>query len=386
MVRDVKRHALAFDCTYLEDECTGQSRVAYELLKEVVSLAEERGNADIRLVSFSGDVKPEYKMDRLRVERIGLGPHIAVWGHFFRAINLAARISPAPSSILWLTPERYGGDMPGVKQVVVVHDLASLRVPHAYPKRSRWLRLASLRRIREGGCSLIAISHSTKEDLVRMAAIPPERITVCHNGVSSQFVQITDQARLKKTAQALGLEGKNFFLFVGRPGSRKNVPLLLKAFRSVISMHNEPVYLAFVGPSKGDLQKLIGEAGFTEEQRSRVLQLGRISNDHLVDVYNLTRGLVFPTLYEGFGLPVAEAMACGAPVISSNCSSIPEVAGTAGILVNPRVMEPWRDAMLKLLLNPSLGVRMKSDGIEHAKNFKWRSSAEKIMQLLEVEK
>ncbi len=374
---------IAFDGTYLEVDATGQSRVGLELLRAGRGLVGSgRLIEDLRVVTLSGRLAEEYDVGDYRILPMGSGPHLAIYLNALRLSNLARRITPRPDAVFWLTPERFGGDISGMRQVVMVHDLASIRNPRLYPRRSRWLRQASLGRIRGSRCRVVAISEATRRDLVHVGRISPGRITVVHHGVSPRFRVLKDGKLLQDTAGRFGLESKRFALFVGRVGPRKNVPGLLRLFQRARGMLREDLWLAMVGPRGLDVMALAREAGLTAEDAAHILVLGRVSEDELVAIYNLAWVLVFPTYYEGFGLPVLEAMACGTPVLSSDCSSIPEIAADAGLLFDPSQTDDWVDGLVTLERSASLHSELRDKGLRRAREFSWTRSAEAIFREL----
>ncbi|GAG14348.1 unnamed protein product, partial [marine sediment metagenome] len=136
------------------------------------------------------------------------------------------------------------------------------------------------------------------------------------------------------------------------------------------------------GPGHGAIDGICDKLGFTQAERDAVIILSRVSEDELVAVYNLAWSLVFPTTYEGFGLPVIEAMACGTPVISSDCSSIPEVAGDAAILLDPAGPQPWVDAIVALQDDDARWQELRRLGLIQAATMTWDRAAKQILSIL----
>lgn len=373
---------IVIDATYLERESTGQGRVARELLQAIRFLVVSGEVPAIRAATFSGQIASQYALDGVPRSTMGLSARVAGWGHFLRVVNLAKRLRPRPDSVLWLSPERYGGPLEGVRQTVMVHDLASIRMPELYPRRSRWLRRASLRRIKGGDCHVICISEATGRDLVEIAGVSTDRISVIHHGVSERFC-VLDRGLVLSRLAGLGLANTPFLLFVGKPGPRKNISTLLRAFKEV-RKEVRALHLVIAGPGGHAVDQLCRAVSLSRGDRGAVTAVGRVTDEQLVALYNGAVATVFPSLYEGFGLPVLEAMACGSPVICSNSSSLPEVVGEAGILLDPLAPQQWVTALCQVLADTELRFQLAEKGVCRARRFTWQAAARSVMALLDV--
>ena len=303
---------VVFDGTYLEGDNTGESRVGYELIRQIVRQVEPSHR--LALATFSGRLDPQYKIDGIDVLKMNVNRRLLKYGQVllgvFKAFNLVKRIKPTPDVIYWLNPQRFVADVPGVRQFVMVHALTPLTCPQSYSRRSRWLVGHAIKRLRRSSCDIVAISKATKGDLVEVGGISPDGISVIYHGVSDHFGVIQDRQRLERAAERLGLTGKRFLLFVGRPVPRKNVPVLMEIFLQVLRRSDEPICLVMVGPGGEVIDEICHQLGYRPQERQAVNVMGRMGDEDLVAVYNLAWALIFPTLYEGFGLPVLEAMAC----------------------------------------------------------------------------
>ena len=217
---------------------------------------------------------------------------------------------------------------------------------------------------------IIAVSENTKRDMVRLWGIPEERIEVIYNGID------------RDVFKPCGKDSSPYILYVGSERPRKNLPRLLEAFREVKRFYPE-LKLVKVGregrsPRFREMTvRKIRELGLEGD----VIFTGDVDDGRLAKLYSEALLLVYPSLYEGFGLPPLEAMACGCPVCASNSSSIPEVVGDAGILFDPYSVEDMTRAILKVLSDNSLRRSLIERGFERASLFTWERTAEKTLEL-----
>lgn len=254
--------------------------------------------------------------------------------------------------------------------IVTVHDLALLRWPEQVPaRRFRYLSRAIPHAVRRAA-RVLAVSEATKRDLVELLKVPSEKIAVTPLGVDERFHPVS-KVELGGFRERHGLT-RPFLLTVCTLEPRKNLPRLLEAFALVRDTDRQ---LVIVGP-EGWLTGGLRETLERLDLRNRVRLTGFVPDDELPLWYNAADLFVFPSLYEGFGLPVLEAMACGAPVVTSNISSLPEVAGDAAIYVEPESVESIAKGIEAALGNSETRERMSRIGVRRAREFTWRRTAE----------
>jgi len=253
--------------------------------------------------------------------------------------------------------------------VVTVHDLSFLFYPQGFRALNRiYLRVftqLSVRRARR----VIAVSESTKRDLVQTYRLSPGKVDVVHNGVDSSFRPLP-AAQVAAFRVEHGLP-ESFILFVGTLEPRKNVTRLIEAYAR---MPGAKPPLLLVG-GKGWLYDDLFACREALNLTDQVHFVGYVPAEDLPLWYNAAKLFVYPSLYEGFGLPPLEAMACGTPVITSATSSLPEVVGTAGLLVDPTDVEALAAAMQRVLSDKDLQAEMQRAGLEQASAFSWRRTA-----------
>ena len=256
-----------------------------------------------------------------------------------------------------------------------LHDLIFRFYPQTHKPLNRWFLTLMMPRFLRAVDAVIAVSDCTKRDAVRLYGLDEAKIKVIHEGVNPRFCTAPPEA-ISVVRQKYGLP-KDFILSVGTIEPRKNLTSLLEAYRVLRDRRGE-CKLVIVG-QKGWLYegffRRLRELGLKDE----VIFPGFVPDEDLPALYSAADLFVFPSLYEGFGLPVLEAMACGAPVITSNTSSLPEVAGDAALLVDPTSIEALTHAMRNVLESKQLRDELSAKGYEQAAKFNWESAARETL-------
>jgi len=251
--------------------------------------------------------------------------------------------------------------------IITVHDLNHIDLPYnsGHLKRA-YYRFVLKRAIRN--CSaVLTVSEFSKARISCWADVPASNIVNVGNGVDLDF----------STTVEPFLPGYRYLLCVGNRKRHKNESRTLLAFSKAVIPGD--IKLAFSGDISDELKSIIDENQLAE----RIVFLGKISEDALPGVYRGALGLVFPSLYEGFGLPVVEAMACGVPVLTSNTTSLPEVAGDAALLVNPESVDEICVGIERLVHDKALRVELIAKGLQRAKLFSWDAVAERVQAVLD---
>ena len=225
---------------------------------------------------------------------------------------------------------------------------------------------------------IITDSLNSKKDIREILGQDERKVRVITLGISKQYRPIEDNCKIDLVKEKYGI-GRDYILYVGSFLPSKNVPRLLKAFSYFKHTYSKDYALVVVGsklsPYFPALQNMVEEL----DLGSDVFFTGFVPDDELILIYNGASLFVFISCYEGFGFPPLEAMACGTPVITSNTSSLPEVVGDAGIMVNPYNIEEIAEAMYKLLSDQNLQNEMRRQGIERAKQFSWEETAKQTL-------
>jgi glycosyltransferase involved in cell wall biosynthesis len=265
----------------------------------------------------------------------------------------------------------------GTRTIVTVHDLSFERQPPdtIMPGMEAHLKKWVPRSVQQAD-HVIAVSKATRQDLIELYQTPPEKITVLYHGVTPEFQPITNPAQLAAVRQKYGLGNNPFILSVSTIQPRKNYQRLIRALAQIDSS-----YALVIAGGKGWGYEAVFEEVSRLGLEKRVHFPGFIADADLPALYSTASVFVYPSLYEGFGLPILEAMACGTPVVASNQSSLPEVVGEAGLLVDPYNVDAIAAAMSQLLHNPNLQQQLSSAGQQQAKNFTWDGMACELLKL-----
>ena len=261
------------------------------------------------------------------------------------------------------------------RSVITVHDLAFLRFPQSMTAESHRY-YGQVRRGVHSADRIIAVSDATRADLSALLDADDQKIRVIHHGRDPLFYpRGCDEQRLALDKHGVG---NKFLLWVGTFEPRKNLLLLLDAFQQVRDRDHH-VQLVLVG-KRGWLDGPIFARLDSPALRGGVRVLDNVPRPDLPALYSAAAAFVFPSLYEGFGLPVLEAMACGTPVIAADVSSLPEVLGTAGLLVRPDDSTAFADAAIRLLGDTSVAEVLAARGLERSQDFTWERAARLTLQ------
>lgn len=306
-----------------------------------------------------------------------LTPAQGRWGHFnrlgwtqfslpklYRQLGASLLFSPVPEAPLWS----------GCRTVVMVHDLIPLRYPNWKSPLTSYCKFY-LPLVLGQAEHILCNSRATAADIVNYFAIPAQKITPIALGYDrDHFCPGEDNSASRE---------RPYFLFVGRHDPHKNVPRLIQAFAQFVNCtKNQAIDLVLAGP---------GDRRYTPQLMAQAEALGcgplvhwldYVSYDQLRQLYRQAIALVFPSLWEGFGFPVLEAMACGAAVITSQQSSLPEVAGEAALLVNPESVEAIYQALDQVWRDPALRQQLQQKSLARAAQFSWQQTGHLTKEIL----
>lgn len=265
------------------------------------------------------------------------------------------------------------------KRVVVIHDIAFARYPQfVIGKYQKYLVKFTPKALRKAEL-VVAVSEFTKQDIVDYYKIDPKKIVVVHNAVDQKRFHPTGLTNDVRKRYKLPGE---YLLFMGTLEPRKNVQRIVEAYNELSSEIRTKYPLVLAG-GKGWLDQGIENAIQQVKTPGKVIRTGYIDDDDMAAVYSGAKLFLFPSNYEGFGIPVLEAMACGTPVITADNSSLPEVAGTAALYVKAEDVKDITAQITKLISDPSLAKELRVKGFEQVKKFSWEKSAQSLLWAIE---
>jgi glycosyltransferase involved in cell wall biosynthesis len=266
-----------------------------------------------------------------------------------------------------------------IPSVLTFHDMQHEYYPEFYPAWELKKKQRTYRRSVEQATRIIAISRHVKESLVERYGADAEKIDVIYPGCGAEYRPMENTALLRETVARYSLE-KPFIFYPAATWPHKNHMTLLSALRLLRESNAFDGNLVLTGISKQSQHHVISE--IEKKDLSDVVKiLGYVPSDELPRLYNLARILIFPSLFEGFGLPIVEAMACGCPVICSNVTSIPEVAGDAGVFFDPLSAADMAEKIRLVWQDKSLRDDLGRRGLERAKEFNWKKTVEQTVEV-----
>ncbi len=356
---------------------TGTEHYSASLLAALTTLPEaEKHNFRLYVNMMSADEAREgLGFDLPPNWQVVAAPFPRMWTHLRLSWEMLRRppgLLFVPSHVVPLWHPR--------RSVVTVHDLGYLEYPQAHTRFSRfYLHLSTLFSSRSAR-RVIAISEATKRDLVRHYRVPPGKINVIYHGRDPIFAPVDDAARKAEVGAKYGVR-EPYCIHVGTLQPRKNLGLLIEAWDILRGNIEQPPQLLLAG-KRGwlyeSLFEMVQARGLTELVRFA----DYVERDDLPALYSGALALTFPSLYEGFGLPPLEAMSCGTPVIASTATSLPEVVGDSGLLLDPHDPHPWAEAVQRLTREPGLQSELRRKGRERAAHFTWERCARQTLQVL----
>jgi glycosyltransferase involved in cell wall biosynthesis len=369
---------------FVEDK-TGTETYSLELIKAMLALPEAKKyrfrlytRVPIRTVLVS--LQGQSLKDNVEVVPIP-------WKRFWTQGGLAAEIMKKPPDTLFIPAHTLPLLRPrGMKTVVTIHGLEYEYLPEYYQFPQKLLLNRSTEYAVKKADQLIAVSNWTKSQLVERLGADPNKITVIHEGVGERFLRFRKDSPYGKRTGLFSRQvrykyglPKKYLLFVGTIQPRKNLVRLIEAFAKTVP--ERKLYLVIAG-KKGWMTDEIYVAPQKYGVKNQVKFIGRVADADLPTVYGLSTAFVWPSLMEGFGLPLLEAMACGVPVITSSRGALPEVAGDAALIVDPEKVADLTKAMKLVLENADLSQVLVEKGYRNLTKFSWAEAAQKTLSVL----
>lgn len=370
---------VAFNALFLQDPRCGTGRYVYNLLQ---SLGRVDGVTEYLVLSPRDPVEaPEtpstFKWETVPVGKLSMGNENfekLVWEQ--RTFPAAAkRADAAVMHIPHFAPPVLAY---GVPTIVTIHDVIGLKLPQyrTSPTAQAYNQMVAL--AAKHTTMIVTVSEFSKRDIIETLGVAEDRVRVIRAAPAGQYRRITDPERLRAVREKYGL-GERFVLNVGGLDQRKNVSMLIGAFAAVYHELGDPDLQLFIAgdpnrlgssPLFPDWRPLMGTFDIAES-----VLCAPVDEEDLPVLYSAASCFAFTSLYEGFGLSPLEALACGAPVVCSDRTSLPEVVGSAGILVNPDDPDRFGAAMLRMLTTPNVADDFRKRGLARVKQFTWDQAA-----------
>ena len=262
--------------------------------------------------------------------------------------------------------------------VTTIHDVSFKRFPEFFKLKDRLILDHAVKRASKKAAWIIVPSEHARNELIQLYRIDPGKIAVTYEGVDQQY-QPMDRGAARASVEKYGISSP-FILTLGVIQPRKNLGRLLEGFARLKGNLESGHKLVIVGKQgwlEADLRRRIDKLDLAND----VILTGYVPYEDLPVLYNAAEVFVYPSVYEGFGLPPLEAMACGTPAITGNQSSLPEVVGEAGLMVDPYDPDAFADAMARVLSSESLRAEMSARGLDQAKKFSWDKMAQETLEI-----
>lgn len=375
---------------------TGVEEYTYQLIKHLTMLEESKRHRFILYIGDQGTVPEGQSFSEglsLRDSPLSIIKQLKWSLPMWTQIRLASEMLLHQPDVLFI-PVHVLPLVHPQNSVVTIHGLEYEYYPKMYPWRHlrylRWSTKYALKNARK----IIAVSENTKKDLVELYSGEPEKIAVIHHGfsINEQGLSLKDNLVSRTVLKGQSLKPP-YILFIGRLETKKNIQGIIKAFNLLKEKYQVPHKLVLVGPKGGQGQSL-GYSPWEKDcisgtvpeglslNSDQVIFTGYVSEQEKWSLLKKADMFVLPSFYEGFGMPILEAQTAGCPVVTSNVSSMPEVAGQGAILVEPKNIEEISDAMYKVISDDELKKDLITKGYENVKRFSWKKCAQETLKVL----
>jgi len=301
-----------------------------------------------------------------------------MWTH----VRLAWEMARRPPDLLFV-PAHVLPPVHPQRTLVTIHDLGYLSFPAAHPWRQRLYLDLSTRWNARAATHILADSHATKDDLIEHYGVDPDKATVAYPGTDESLHPVRDDSAIQAAKGRYNIAG-DYFLYLGTLQPRKNLRRLLTAFAQFVTRCSEQSIQLVLAGKRGWLCDELFDRVREQGLEQHVHFPGYIAREDKAALLSGATAFVFPSLHEGFGLPVLEAQACGCPVITSTTSSLPEVAGGAALLVDPEDSTAISEAIERLVVDQELRHGLIERGLVNVRRFSWEACAATVLEVIET--
>jgi glycosyltransferase involved in cell wall biosynthesis len=358
---------VAIDCRAVTAPKTGDRTYALNLIRGLAAV-----DCENQYLLYTSEPTEQTQLGRPNMEAVVLPADPAWWWTPFLFPDDLKRSSVSLGHVQYITPLSAP-----VPFITTIHDIAFRRYPGLFPLKHRLLLNALVPLCAWRSARVLTGSESTRQDLLEFYRLPAEKVVVTPYAADSQYRPLERETARRQVSERFGIRTP-YLLSVGVLQPRKNLPRLVEAFARIA--RRVPHRLVIVGKwgwAHESLQDAVRRAGLGE----RICFAGYVADADLPALYCAADIFVYPSLYEGFGLPPLEAMACGTPVVAGATSSLPEVVGDAGVLVDPRDVGKLADAISSLLTDERERMRLRERGLRQASRFSWEETARRTVEV-----
>ena len=370
--------------TLMDARYSGVSEYTLNLVKEILRL--DTVNEYRLFYNCFGDCQniPEFKA--VNVEAVKYDYPNKILNYLLFKIFNYPKIDEKLGVDLFFMPHiNFIGLSGSVRSVITIHDLSFLRYPEFFSWRKNfWHKMVNARKLLKKFDVIAAVSENTKRDVMELCGVNESKIKVIYSGIGGEFRKLSIynyQFTIKKIREKYNLPDK-FILYLGTVEPRKNVEGIIRGYNELRIMNYElRDYKLVIAGAKGWKAEKIYKERERSEFKNDIKFLDYIDGEDKVYLYNLAGVFLYPSFYEGFGLPPLEAMACGLPVIASYSSSLSEVVGEAVLMVDPYNISDIARAMKEILIDESLKNKLVEQGLKNAKKFSWEKTARQYLEI-----
>ena len=375
---------IGIDCRTIlnpeKDDLVGITHYTYQLVKHLINLDNKEKNEYIlffdkevagkNIIKFS---KPYVKIKYFPFMQYKKFLPIA-YSHF-----LISAFLKRESLDIFHSPTPYLPLSYNEPSVVTAHDLTIYKFPKLFPSGQFLNVKITTPNAFKKAKKIIAISQSIKQDLIKIFKTPADKIEVIYNGINKELFQESPKIEIEKIKNQYGIK-ENYILFLGTLEPRKNIEMLIEAYE-LFQKNSATKYQLVIAGKEGWTAQKIHKKAMNSPYKKEIIFTGYIGPENLNALFSEAKVFVFPSLHEGFGMPVIEAMAKKIPVITSNIESLSEITSKTAILINPKKKEELKEALELVLNNEELRIKLIEKGFKRAKEFCWEKCAEETLEI-----
>lgn len=349
------------------------------LISELLFRFSERTQRDCRIVLSQDSPRVDSASEKVTQTRSPYSHRQGIRRMLFQSFSFGKQY--CRDSVLLTTDSKVPFFLPKSCRVVpVITDLALLRMPDVYQLSRVLIWRLQYRYLLKKSARYVAISEFTKQEMIELLHIDESLIDVVYCAANARYTRVNDPAKLASVREKYELT-KPYILFVGNANPRKNLARLIRAFDLAKEQGDFPYQLILAGEYGWKFDREAAMAGIRHAEDIRFLEF--VADEDMPALYSAASLFAFPTLYEGFGIPIIEAQQCGVPVLASNTSSLPEVGGEGACYVDPLSAEDISRGLRAVLCDHALSEALVTKGYENAKRFDWNASAERLNTIVE---